>query len=47
MFGLLALGILIIVLNYVHVLPGGESGWYLLAGVVAITGGIFAATQYR
>lgn len=47
MFGLLALGILIIVLNYVHVLPGGESGWYLLAGVVSITGGIFAATQYR
>lgn len=47
MFGLFIVGILVIVANYVHLLPGGESGWYLLVGVAFITAGIFAATQYR
>jgi len=28
---LLIVGLLMIVLNYVHVLPGGTSNWYLIA----------------
>lgn len=47
MFGLLALGIVIILLNYLSVFPGAPSNWYLLGGLGAILGGIVAATQYR
>jgi hypothetical protein len=47
MFGLLGLGMLIIVTNYLDVLPGGTSNVYLLVGLGAILGGIIAATQYR
>ena len=47
MFGLLAIGVLIILLNYLSVLPGAPTNWYLLAGLAAILGGIVAATQYR
>jgi hypothetical protein len=47
MFGLLGLGMVIIVANYLDVLPGGTSNAYLLVGLGAILGGIIAATQYR
>lgn len=47
MFALLALGLLIIILNYLEVLPGASDGRYLLAGLVAITGGFITATQLR
>ena len=50
MFALWALGLLLIVLNYMGVLPGsgdGGNGWYLVAGLVSILGGIMVATQYR
>lgn len=47
MFALLGLGILIILLNYLSLLPGAPTNWYLLAGLGAILGGIVAATQYR
>lgn len=47
MFALLILGGLLIVLNYVDVLPNSPSNWYLLGGIVAITGGFVAATQLR
>jgi hypothetical protein len=48
MFALLGLGIVIIVLNYVSLLPGGDvSNWYLFLGLVLILGGIITATQYR
>ncbi len=47
MFALLGLGMLVIVLNYVHLLPGGESAWYLLVGVACITAGIITATRYK
>lgn len=50
MFGLWALGLVLIVTNYMGVLPGsadGGNGWYLIAGLVAILGGIVAATQHR
>lgn len=48
MFALLGLGILVIVLNYVSLLPGGEvNNWYLVLGLVMILGGIITATQFR
>jgi hypothetical protein len=47
MFALLAVGVLIIVFNYLELLPGATSNWYLLAGLAAILGGIIVATQYR
>jgi uncharacterized membrane protein len=48
MFALLGLGVLVIVLNYVSLLPGGEvNNWYLVLGLVLILGGIITATQFR
>jgi hypothetical protein len=50
MFALWGLGLLLIVLNYMGVLPGasdGGNGWYLVAGLVSILSGIMVATQYR
>lgn len=50
MFALWGVGLLVIILNYMGVLPGGGedgSGWYLIAGLVSILGGIMVATQYR
>jgi hypothetical protein len=47
MFGLLAVGMLIIILNYAGALPGGRSGWWLLPALGCITAGIVAATNYR
>jgi len=47
MFALLILGTLMIVLNYIELLPGAVSNWYLVGGLVMIFGGIVTATQYR
>jgi hypothetical protein len=50
MFALWGLGLMLIVLNYMGVLPGaadGGNGWYLVAGLVSILAGIMVATQYR
>jgi hypothetical protein len=47
MFTLLGLGILVILLNYVQLLPGATDNWYLLAGLGLILCGIITATQYR
>ena len=50
MFALWGVGLLVIILNYLGVMPGGGedgSGWYLIAGLVSILGGIMVATQYR
>ena len=41
------LGILIIILNYVQLLPGSVSNWYVLGGLGLILAGIIAATQYH
>lgn len=46
MFGLLAVGALVIILNYVGAL-GEVSNIKLVVGLVLILGGIIAATQYR
>ncbi len=47
MFTLFALGMLTLILNYLSLLPGAVSNWYLLAGLGFILGGIITATQYR
>jgi hypothetical protein len=47
MFGLLIAGLLMIVFNYVELLPGSVSNWYLVGGLGFIFGGILTATQYR
>lgn len=44
---LLVVGILMIIINYLGVLPGGASNWYLLVGLALIAAGFIAATQYR
>jgi hypothetical protein len=52
-FGLLALGTLVILLNYVELLPtwgflpDGTSNVWLLVGLVAILAGIMVATQWH
>jgi hypothetical protein len=47
MFGLLLVGAIMIVLNYLELLPSSASNWYLLGGLGLILSGIFVATQYR
>ena len=47
MFGFLAIGLVVIFLNYLGVLPGGTKNSYLLVGLGSILGGIMTATQYR
>lgn len=42
-----ALGVICILLNYVSVLPGGASNWYLLAGLGLIVLGFITATRWR
>jgi hypothetical protein len=44
---LLLLGMVTIIVNYVGVLPGGASNWYLLLGLGFITSGFLLATRYR
>ena len=47
MFTLLGLGLLVIMLNYLDLLPGGTDNWYLLGGLGLILGGIITATNYH
>ena len=47
MFGCLGLGVLMIVLNYLNMLPGDANNGYLLGGLALITIGFVAATQYH
>jgi hypothetical protein len=50
MFAFWGVGLLLIILNYMGVLPGsdnGGNGWYLVAGLGSILAGIITATQYR
>ena len=47
MFTFLGVGMLVIVINYLGVLPGGADNKYLLVGLVLITAGFITATRYR
>lgn len=44
---LLLLGVIVIILNYVQVLPASPTNWYTLAGLVGILSGAMLATRYR
>jgi hypothetical protein len=47
MFTMLGLGILVILTNYLGLLPGGAKNTYLMLGLILITGGFITATRYR
>lgn len=48
MFALLGLGMIVIIINYLNLLPGEDpSNWYLLAGLGLITAGFIVATRWR
>ena len=44
---LLLLGVIVIVVNYLSVLPGGASNWYLLVGLGLIVAGFVTATGFH
>jgi hypothetical protein len=44
---LLLLGVLMILLNYLSVLPGSVSGWYLAGGLALLVVGAIGATRYH
>jgi len=44
---LLAFGMLVILFNYLLVLPGAASPWYLVLGLVTMFSGFYLATRYR
>ncbi|MGA2431924.1 MAG: cell division protein CrgA [Acidimicrobiales bacterium] len=47
LLALLIVGMLVITLNYLQVLPGSTSAWYLVAGLVAMFSAFYLATRYR
>ena len=47
LLGLLLLGLVVIILNYMQVLPGSASSWYLVAGLLSMFGAFYLATRYR
>ncbi|HEV3267757.1 MAG TPA: cell division protein CrgA [Acidimicrobiales bacterium] len=44
---LMIVGVLVITLNYLQVLPGSTSSWYLALGLVAMFAGFYLATRYK
>ena len=47
LLGLLIIGLLLIVGNYVGIMPGGTNNWYLAGGLIGIVVGAMMATQYH
>ncbi|HLI01667.1 MAG TPA: cell division protein CrgA [Acidimicrobiales bacterium] len=47
MLAFFGLGVLVIVLNYLSLLPASPTNWYLLGGLAAIVAGFVAATRYH
>lgn len=44
---LLIFGMLVITLNYLQVLPGATSSWYLVIGLISMFSAFYLATRYR
>ncbi|MHB2027665.1 MAG: cell division protein CrgA [Acidimicrobiales bacterium] len=44
---LMLFGIIVITLNYLQVLPGSTSSWYLALGLVSMFAGFYLATRYK
>ena len=47
MFGLMALGTLVIILNYMDLMPGGTTNSWLLTGLAGIAGGFAMTLNFR
>ena len=47
MFGLMAIGIIVILINYIDILPGGTSNLWLLLGLGGIGVGFAMTLNYR
>jgi hypothetical protein len=47
MFGLMALGTLVILLNYMDLMPGGTGNSWLLTGLAGIAGGFAMTLNFR
>lgn len=47
MFSLLIVGMVVIITNYLELLPGGAKNTYLMGGLALITGGFITSTRYR
>ena len=47
MFTLFGLGVIVILTNYLGLLPGHAKNGYLILGLGLITGGFIVATRYR
>ena len=47
MFGLMAVGILVILVNYMGILPGNTNNWYLIGGLAMIGVGFAMTLNYR
>jgi hypothetical protein len=45
--GLFLLGVLIVILNYAGLLPGGVNNLWLLAAIGSIFAGLILATRYH
>ena len=43
----LGLGVLVIILNYVQVMPDSPTNWYTLGGLIGILAAAVAATYYH
>jgi hypothetical protein len=46
-FTALILGILVIILNYLGLLPGDQENRYLILGLILVTGGFVFSTRLR
>jgi hypothetical protein len=44
---LMIFGMFVITLNYLQVLPGSTSAWYLALGLASMFSGFYLATRYR
>ncbi len=44
---LVIFGLLVIALNYLQVLPGSTSPWYLVLGLGSLFSAFYAATKYK
>ncbi|WP_298445895.1 hypothetical protein [Ferrimicrobium sp.] len=40
-------GVLMIVLNFLLVLPGSQTAWYTIGGLALLAGAFYAATKYH
>ena len=45
--GLFILGVLIVILDYANVLPGGVNNWWLVGAIGSIFAGLITATRYH